>query len=114
MDIGAALTIALLAVLLGQVWAAQVRIEHQLRWQSAVLLLSSMSLPAAMLLFGDSNSVLSQTAGFMAILLASASGLGALIWLYRIEKLERSARSPTQDEPQERPQQERPQDVPHG
>jgi hypothetical protein len=26
-------------------------------------------------------------AGFAAILVASASGMGALIWLYRIEKL---------------------------
>ena len=87
MDIGAALTIALLAALLGQVWAAQVRLERQLRWLSAALLLNAMTLPAAMLLFGDSNQVFGMAAGFAAILVASASGMGALIWLYRIEKL---------------------------
>ncbi len=87
MDIGAALTIALLAALLGQVWAAQVRLESQLRWLSAALLLNAMTLPAAMLLFGDSNTVFGMTAGFVATLVASASGMGALIWLYRIEKL---------------------------
>jgi len=86
-DIGAALTIALLAALLGQVWAAQVRLERQLRWLSAALLLNVMTLPAAMLLFGDSNTVFGMAAGFVAILVASASGMGALIWLYRIEKL---------------------------
>jgi len=86
-DIGAALTIALLAALLGQVWAAQVRLERQLRWLSAALLLNAMTLPAAMLLFGDSNQVFGMVAGFIAILVASASGMGALIWLYRIEKL---------------------------
>jgi hypothetical protein len=84
---GAALTIALLAALLGQVWAAQVRLESQLRWLSAALLLNAMTLPAAMLLFGDSDSALGLFAGFAAILAASASGMGALIWLYRIEKL---------------------------
>ncbi len=87
MDIGAALTIALVAALLGQVWAAQVRLESQLRWLSAALLLNAMTLPAAMLLFGDSNTVFGLAAGFIAILVASASGMGALIWLYRIEKL---------------------------
>jgi hypothetical protein len=86
-DIGAALTIALLAALLGQVWAAQVRLERQLHWLSAALLLNAMTLPAAMLLFGDSNTVFGMAAGFAAILVASASGMGALIWLYRIEKL---------------------------
>ena len=90
MDIGAALTIALLAALLGQVWAAQVRLERQLRWLSAALLLNAMTLPAAMLLFGDSHTVLGMFAGFTAILVASASGMGALIWLYRIEKLSQS------------------------
>ena len=90
MDIGAALTIALLAALLGQVWAAQVRLERQLRWLSAALLLNAMTLPAAMLLFGDSNQVFGMAAGFAAILVASASGMGALIWLYRIEKLSQS------------------------
>lgn len=87
MDIGAALTIALLAALLGQVWATQVRLESQLRWLSAALLLNAMTLPAAMLLFGDSDTALGMFAGFAAILAASASGMGALIWLYRIEKL---------------------------
>lgn len=90
MDIGAALTIALLAALLGQVWAAQVRLESQLRWLSAALLLNAMTLPAAMLVFGDSTQVFGMAAGFVAILVASASGMGALIWLYRIEKLSRS------------------------
>ena len=90
MDIGAALTIALLAALLGQVWAAQVRLESQLRWLSAALLLNAMTLPAAMLVFGDSAQVFGMAAGFVAILVASASGMGALIWLYRIEKLSRS------------------------
>lgn len=90
MDIGAALTIALLAALLGQVWAAQVRLARQLCWLSAVLLLNAMTLPAAMLLFGDSHTALGMAAGFGAILVASASGMGALIWLYRIEKLGRS------------------------
>ncbi|OYY75243.1 MAG: hypothetical protein B7Y40_02195 [Gammaproteobacteria bacterium 28-57-27] len=90
MDIGAALTIALLAALLGQVWAAQVRLARQLRWLSAVLLLNAMTLPAAMLLFGDSHTALGMAAGFGAILVASASGMGALIWLYRIEKLGQS------------------------
>ncbi|MDD2892919.1 MAG: hypothetical protein PHF20_03225 [Halothiobacillaceae bacterium] len=90
MDIGAALTIALLAALLGQVWAAQVRLAHQLCWLSAVLLLNAMTLPAAMLLFGDSHTALGMAAGFGAILVASASGMGALIWLYRIEKLGQS------------------------
>jgi len=89
-DIGAALTIALLAALLGQVWAAQVRLERQLHWLSAALLLNAMTLPAAMLLFGDSNQVFGMVAGFIAILVASASGMGALIWLYRIEKLGQS------------------------
>ncbi|MEW5838697.1 MAG: hypothetical protein AB1717_07690 [Pseudomonadota bacterium] len=87
MDIGAALTIALLAALLGQLWAAQAPLARQLRWQSAVLLLNAMTLPAAMLLLGDSRDGLGMAAGFAAILAASASGLGALIWLYRIEKL---------------------------
>ena len=87
MDMGAALTIALLAALLGQVWAAQVRLESHLRWLSAALLLNAMALPAAMLLFGDSHEGLSMAAGFAAILVASASGMGALLWLYRIEKL---------------------------
>ena len=87
MDIGAALTIALLAALLGQSWAARVRLARHLHWQSAALLLSAMTLPGAMLLFGDSHEPLGMAAGFLAILAASASGLGALIWLYRIEKL---------------------------
>lgn len=87
MDIGAALTIALLAALLGQAWAAQVRLERQLGWLSAALLLNAMTLPAAMLLFGDSREALGLVAGFCAVLAASASGMGALIWLYRIEKL---------------------------
>ena len=90
MDIGAALTIALLAALLGQAWAAQVRLESQLLWLSAALLLNAMTLPAAMLVFGDSAQVFGMAAGFVAILVASASGMGALIWLYRIEKLSRS------------------------
>jgi len=90
LDIGAALTIALLAALLGQVWAAQVSLEGQLRWLSAALLLNAMTLPAAMLLFGDSNQIFGMAAGFAAILVASASGMGALIWLYRIEKLGQS------------------------
>jgi len=99
MDIGAALTIALLAALLGQVWAAQVRLERQLRWLSAALLLNAMTLPAAMLLFGDSNTVFGMAAGFVAILVASASGMGALIWLYRIEKLSQSHDGHADDHP---------------
>jgi hypothetical protein len=90
MDIGAALTITLLAALLGQVWAVQVRLERQLHWLSAALLLNAMTLSAAMLLFGDSNQVFGMAAGFAAMLVASASGMGALIWLYRIEKLGQS------------------------
>jgi len=90
LDIGAALTITLLAALIGQVWAVQVRLERQLRWLSAALLLNAMTLPAAMLLFGDSNQIFGMAAGFAAILMASASGMGALIWLYRIEKLGQS------------------------
>ncbi|HES76950.1 MAG TPA: hypothetical protein ENO09_08120 [bacterium] len=101
MDMGAALTIALLAALLGQVWATQVRLERQLRWLSAALLLNAMTLPAAMLLFGDSHEGLSILAGFAAILVASASGMGALLWLYRIEKLgqARKSTSPNPSEP---------------
>ena len=87
MAMDAALTIALLAALLGQVWAAQVRLERHLRWLSAALLLNAMTLPAAMLLFGDSHESISLAAGFAAIIVASASGMGALLWLYRIEKL---------------------------
>lgn len=99
MDTGAALTIALLAVLLGQVWAAQVRLEGQLRWQSALLLLSAMVLPAAILLFGDTHEGFGLAAGFLAVMFASASGLGALLWLYRIEKIERTRAEPTPPTP---------------
>ena len=102
MDIGAALTIALLAALLGQVWAARVRLERQLRWLSAALLLNAMTLPAAMLLFGDSHEGLGMLAGFVAILVASASGMGALLWLYRIEKLGQASK-PAPPNPSEPP-----------
>lgn len=90
MDIGAALTIALLAALLGQAWALRIRLAAHARWLVAALMLNAMSLPAAMLLLGDASTGLGLLAGFIAVLAASAAAMGALIWLRRIEKLQAS------------------------
>lgn len=87
MDIGAALTIALLAALLGQAWALHIRLAAHARWLVAALMLNAMSLPAAILLLGDARTGLGLAAGFGAVLSASAAGLGALIWLRRMERL---------------------------
>lgn len=87
MDIGAALTIALLAALLGQAWALRIRLAAQARWLVAALMLNAMSLPAAILLLGDAREGLSLVAGFGAVLASSAASLGALVWLRRMENL---------------------------
>ncbi|MEW6445621.1 MAG: hypothetical protein ACOZAQ_00420 [Pseudomonadota bacterium] len=87
MDIGAALTIALLAVLLGQAWALRVRLGEQARWLVAALMLNAMTLPAAMLLLGDASSGLGVLAGFLAVLTSSGAAIGALIWLHRMDRL---------------------------
>lgn len=88
MDIGAALTIALLAALLGQSWAMRIRLGAQSNWLVAALMLNAMSLPAAMLLLGDAREGLGVLAGFGAVLTASAAAIGSLIWLRRMEKLQ--------------------------
>ncbi|MGK0674125.1 MAG: hypothetical protein ABWU16_05635 [Halothiobacillaceae bacterium] len=93
---GAALTIALLAALLGQAWARRIRLEAQAGWLVAALMLNAMSLlPAAILLLGDAREGLSLLAGFGAVLASSAAGLGALIWLRRMERLRVRERFPT-------------------
>ncbi|MEW6766096.1 MAG: hypothetical protein AB1344_09970 [Pseudomonadota bacterium] len=88
MDIGAALTIALLAALLGQAWSLRVRFGAHVNWLVAALMLNAMSLPAAMLLLGDASTGLGLLAGFVAVLVASAAAIGALIWLRRMENLQ--------------------------
>ncbi len=77
----------MLAALLGHSWALRIRLGDQAGWLVAALMLNAMSLPAAILLLGDAREGLSQLAGFGAVLTASAAGLGALIWLRRIERL---------------------------
>lgn len=88
MDIGAALTIALLAALLGQAWAMRIHLGAQSGWLVAALMLNAMSLPAAILLLGDAREGLSLAAGFGAVLASSAAAVGALIWLRRMENLQ--------------------------
>jgi len=95
LDTGAALTIALLATLLGQAWALRIRLGAQAGWLVAALMLNAMSLPAAILLLGDAREELSLLAGFGAVLSASAAGLGALIWLRRMERLQVKEGSPS-------------------
>ncbi|MDM7322915.1 MAG: hypothetical protein P3W87_006545 [Gammaproteobacteria bacterium] len=95
MDLGAALTIALLAALLSQAWALRIRLGAQVHWLVAALMLNAMSLPAAILLLGDAREGLGLLAGFGAVLTSSAAGLGALIWLYRMERLQKMEERPT-------------------
>lgn len=121
MDIGAALTIVLLAALLGQAWAMRIRLgaagnipvsrptgnaKHpnaascgvfQANWLVAALMLNAMSLPAAMLLLGDAREGLGVLAGFGAVLVASAAAIGSLIWLRRMERLQATERLPERD-----------------
>lgn len=87
MDLGAGLTLALLAALLAQAWARTLRLQAQPAWLVTTLLLNAMSLPAALLLLGDAVQGPGLLAGFGAVLAASGGGLAALIWLYRIEHL---------------------------
>lgn len=88
MDLGSALTLALLAALLAQAWARAIRLGAQPGWLVAALMLNAMSLPAAILLLGDAREGFGLIAGFGAVLAASAAGLGALLWLYRMERLQ--------------------------
>lgn len=93
MDIGAALTIVLLAALLGQSWAMRIRLGAQANWLVAALMLNAMSLPAAILLLGDARAGLGVLTGFGAVLTASAAAIGSLIWLRRMEKLQSPERT---------------------
>jgi len=94
LEIGAALTITLLAALLGQAWAMRVRLGAQANWLVAALMLNAMSLPAAILLLGDAREGLGVLAGFGAVLTASAAAFGSLIWLRRMERLQAKAKAP--------------------